>query len=57
MHELLATALDLVGALLIVGALVALAWRFDPAAGLAVAGVGLIAVSWIGDRRDGRRAR
>lgn len=50
MRGLVTTVLDLAGALLIVAALAVLAGRVDVAAGLLVAGVGLLGVSWLGDR-------
>lgn len=50
MRELVAIVLDLLGGLLLVAAAAVWATRVDPALGLAVAGVGLLTVSWLGDR-------
>ena len=52
MRDLLTTLLDLVGALLLVAAVAVLAYELevtDWVRGLAVAGVGLLVVSWISD--------
>ena len=49
-RDLTAIVLDLAGALLVIAAPVVLAWRVDPALGFAVAGVGLLVVSWLGER-------
>lgn len=51
MHALLTTVLDLVGMLLLVAALAVLCWSLHPAAGLAVAGGGLLGASWVIDLR------
>lgn len=54
MRQLLSTVLDLLGLLLlVVAAAVAVAPYTAPGA-LAVAGVGLLGVSWISDRGRGR---
>lgn len=59
MHELLTTILDLVGLLLLVGAAAAFAAvAVGAPLALAVAGVGLLGVSWLVDaRRHARRHR
>ena len=59
MHELASTVLDLVGGLLLVAAAAVLGWTVHPALGLAAAGVGVLCVSWLGDRAvtTKRRAR
>lgn len=44
------TVLDLVGCLLVVLALAVLVWPWTPAGALAVAGLGLIALSWAIDK-------
>ena len=49
MYDLVTSALDLVGALLLVAALTVLVWPLSVAAALAVAGGGLLAVSWLVD--------
>lgn len=54
MRDLLTTILDIVGALLLVAALAVLAAELAPTdlfRGLAVAGAGLLAVSWLFDLR------
>ena len=50
----LTDVLDLVGLLLAVAALAVLAWRLDPAAALGTAAAGLLAASWLVDRRADR---
>lgn len=49
MRELVTTVLDLAGLLLLVAAAATLTSRVDPSLGLAVAGGGLLVVSWLGD--------
>lgn len=51
---MLTDVLDLAGLLLLVAALAVLAWRADPVVGLGAAGAGLMAVSWLVDRRAAR---
>jgi len=59
--QLVSTVLDLLGGVLLVAAVALLAWTVHPALGLAVAGGGLMIVSWLGDRaraaKRGRAAR
>ncbi len=58
MHELITTLLDLVGLLLLVAAATALAAVLVGAPlALAVAGLGLLAVSWLLDRLSPARKR
>lgn len=61
MREVVSTVLDLAGLLLVVTAAAVLAARIDLVLGLAVAGAGLLGVSWVGDlgarRAAARRAR
>lgn len=45
------TALDLAGSLLLVAAVAALVWPASVAGSLAAAGFGLLALSWLVDRR------
>lgn len=45
------TLLDLAGSLLLVTAVVVLVWPASVAAALALGGVGLLALSWLVDRR------
>lgn len=55
----LTTVLDLAGFLLLVAALAVLVWAWSVPGGLAVSGLGLLAVSWLVDarRRPRRRAQ
>ena len=48
---MLTSWLDLVGALLVVAAVVVLVWPWSAAGALAAAGVGVLAVSWLVDAR------
>lgn len=50
MRGLVVDVLDLAGGLLLVSAAAVLAWRLDPAAGLAAAGTGVLVISWLGER-------
>lgn len=49
----LTDVLDLVGLLLLVAAAAVLAWPVSAALALALAGVGVLVVSWLVDRRRG----
>ena len=51
------TALDLLGALLLVVALAVLVWPASVAGALACAGVGLLALSWLVDRKPWAKGR
>ncbi|WP_309129471.1 hypothetical protein [Microbacterium sp.] len=53
----LTTLLDLLGALLVIAALAAFVGTFTIAGGLGVAGVGLLALSWLIDRRAAGRGK
>ncbi|MEJ1087045.1 hypothetical protein WDU99_01795 [Microbacterium sp. Mu-80] len=53
----LTTLLDLVGSLLVIAALAVFVAMFTLAGGLAVAGVGLLALSWLIDRQAAGRGR
>ncbi|TQL58538.1 hypothetical protein FB461_1953 [Rarobacter faecitabidus] len=57
MHSLITTVLDLLGAVLIVIALALAAGAWWTPAGVFVAGVGLVAVSWLVDLPRRRSAR
>lgn len=48
------TALDLIGALLIILAVAVFVWPLSTAGALALAGVGVLLVSWIADWKRGR---
>lgn len=50
---MLTTALDLVGALLLVLAVAVLVWPLSAAGALAAAGVGVLGLSWVVDRKRG----
>lgn len=52
---MLTTALDLVGALLLIVAAAVLVWPWSVAGALALAGVLLLALSWLADRRAAAR--
>lgn len=56
MRGIVTTVLDLAGALLIVAAIAVAAARVDPALGLLAAGLGLLLVSWAGDKAAARAA-
>lgn len=49
----LTDVLDLIGLLLLVAAAAVLAWPVSAALALALAGVGVLVVSWLVDRRRG----
>lgn len=51
MRDLITTSLDLVGLLLLVAALTVLIWPYTVPGALAAAGVGILAVGWLIDRR------
>lgn len=51
---MLTTVLDLVGALLLIVAVAVLVWPFSVAGALALAGVGVLALSWLADWKRGR---
>lgn len=57
MSGIVTTVLDLLGAVLVVAGLAVLVGQWSPPAGLAVAGMGLLVVSWLadllGDHRGG----
>nr|WP_297429371.1 hypothetical protein [uncultured Actinotalea sp.] len=57
MIELLTSLLDLVGALLLVAAVMVLLWAFSPAGALAAGGAGLLVLSLLIDWRRARAAR
>ena len=48
---MLTTALDLIGALLIILAVAVLVWPWSVAGALALAGVGVLGLSWLADRK------
>ena len=48
---MLTTALDLIGALLIILAVAVLAWPWSVAGALALAGAGVLLLSWLADRK------
>lgn len=48
---MLTTALDLIGALLIILAVAVLVWPVSVAGALALAGVGVLLLSWLADRK------
>ena len=45
------TALDLLGALLLIVAVAVLVWPWSAAGALALAGVGVLGLSWLADRK------
>ena len=51
---MLTTVLDLLGALLLILAAAVLVWPFSAAGALALAGAGVLLVSWIADWKRGR---
>lgn len=53
MHQIITTALDLAGFLLIVAGIAWAVSYWSPAAALPAAGVALLAVSWLIDHRQG----
>lgn len=55
MREVVTSALDLVGLLLLVAAAVVLVWPWSAAGALAVGGAGMLAISLIIDRRQGAK--
>lgn len=55
MSGIVTTVLDLLGAVLVVAGLALFVGQWSPPAGLAVAGVGLLVVSWLADLLGGRR--
>ena len=48
---MLTTALDLIGALLIILAVAVFVWPWSVAGALALAGVGVLGLSWLADRK------
>ena len=48
---MLTTALDLIGALLIILAVAVLVWPWSVAGALALAGGGVLGLSWLADRK------
>jgi len=57
LRDLVSTLLDLSGLLLLVAAAAIAASRVDPALGLAVAGAGMLGVSWARGAADRIKAR
>ena len=53
----LTTLLDLIGSLCVIAALAVAVGIFSSAGGLGVAGVGLLALSWLIDRKASGRGR